>query len=165
MIHSKLKTVRLIGLPRLQPIVAILSLCIALGLLAWSLDQYRPNPNFYGPRAVYSMLVLSIMLSLLGRVLLLRMLKLETASTDYQEAHLRSTWRLLFLFDITAPMYLAAGVLIGPPAAVLLALITQIVLQGYTFSRRFVSWPEACYRVAGTALIALISSYVYSRIG
>src|SRR5262249_16222219 len=140
MIHSKVKIVRFIGLPRPRSIVAIFSLCIALGLLSWSLYQYRPNPNFYGPRAIYSMLVLSIMLVLLGRVLLLRMLKLETASADYQHAHIRSAWRMLFLFDITAPLYLAAGALIGPPASVLLALITQTVLQGFTLSRGFVSW-------------------------
>jgi len=165
MIHSKLNTIKLIGSFRLQSILAIFSLTIALPLLAWSLYHYQPNPNFYGPRAIFSMLILSIALALLGRVILLRMLKLELAKTDVLPYHLRSTWRLLFLFDITAPLYLAAGVLIGPPAAVLLALITQTVLQGFTLSQRFVSWSEACYRVASTALIVLISSYVYSRIG
>jgi len=146
-------------------IVAILSLCVVLGLLIWSLYQYQPNPNFYGPRAIYSMLILSIALALVGRVILLRMLKLEIAKTDVLHYHLRSTWRLLFLFEITAPLYLATGVLIGPPAAVLLALITQTVLQGFTLSRRFVSWPEACYRIASIALIALISSLIYRWIG
>src|SRR6266581_1163630 len=165
MIHSNVSTIKLTGFPRLRPILAILSLCIALGLLAWSLYHYQPNPNFYGPRAIYSLLILSILLALLGRVLLLRMLKQETATTDTLRYHLRSTWRLLFLFDITAPLYLAAGVLIGPPAAVLLALITQTALQGFTLSRRFVSWPEACYRIASIALIALISSLVYRWIG
>src|SRR6266487_5036092 len=165
MIHSKLNTIKLIGSFRLQSILAIFSLTIAIGLLTWSLYHYQPNPNFYGPRAIFSMLILSIALALLGRVILLRMLKLELAKTDVLPYHLRSTWRLLFLFDITAPLYLAAGVLIGPPAAVLLALITQTVLQGFTLSQRFISWSEACYRVASTALITLISSYVYSRIG
>src|SRR5436309_3125721 len=165
MIHSNVDTLKLTEFPRMKYIVAILSLCIALGLLIWSLYHYQPNPNFYGPRAIYSMLILSITLALLGRVILLRMLKLEGAKTDVLHFHLRSTWRLLFLFDISAPLYLAAGVLIGPPAAVLLALIAQTVLQGFTLSRGFVSWPEACYRIASIALIALISSFVYSRIG
>jgi signal transduction histidine kinase len=165
MIHSKTKTIELTGIPRIKAIIAVLSVCVAGGLLAWSLYYYQPNPNFYGPRAIYSMLILSIALALLGRMILLHMLKFDVAKTDVLPHHLRSSWRLLFLFDITAPIYLAAGVLIGPPAAVLLALITQVVLQGYTLSRWFVSWSEACYRVAGTALIALISSYVYSRIG
>ena len=164
MIHSNVNTIKLSGTPRLRTIVAILSLCIALGLLAWSLNHYEPNPNFYGPRAIYSMLILSILLAFLGRVLLLRMLKLETANTDDLNSHLRSTWRLLFLFDITAPLYLAAGVLIGPPAAVLLALTTQTVLQGFTLSRGFVSWREACFRIASTSLVALISSAVYGLI-
>src|SRR5207245_3666268 len=34
-----------------------------------------------------------------------------------------------------------------------------------TLSRRFVSWPEACYRIASIALIALISSLIYRWIG
>ena len=165
MTYSKVDTLKLTEFPHMKYIVAILSLCVAIGLLTWSLYQYQPNPNFYGPRAIYSMLILSITLALMGRVILLRMLKLEIAKTDVLHYHLRSTWRLLFLFDITAPLYLAAGVLIGPPAAVLLALSTQTVLQGFTLSRKSVSWPEACYRIASIALIALISSFVYSRIG
>jgi signal transduction histidine kinase len=164
MIHSNTKTTKLIGFPRMNAIMAVLSLCIALGLLTWSLYHYEPNPNFYGPRAIFSLLILSILLALLGRVLLLRMLKLEMAKTGALHYQLRSTWRLLFLIDITAPLYLAAGVLIGPPASVLLALITQAILQGFTLSRGFVSWTEACYRIAGTALVALISSAVYSWI-
>ena len=165
MTHSNVDTIELNEFPRMKYVVAILSVCIALGLLAWSLYHYQPAPNFYGPRAIFSLLLLSILLALLGRVLLLRMLKQEMAKTDALHYHLRSVWRLLFLFDITAPLYLAAGVLIGPPAAVLLALITQTVLQGFTLSRGFVSWPEACYRIACTAVIALISSFVYSGIG
>ncbi|HXL36305.1 MAG TPA: hypothetical protein VN954_03785, partial [Ktedonobacteraceae bacterium] len=125
MTHSKVDTLKLAEFSHMKYFVAILSLCVAIGLLTWSLYQYQPNPNFYGPRAIYSMLILSIALALLGRVILLRMLKLEIAKTDVLHYQLRSTWRLLFLFDITAPLYLAAGVLIGPPAAVLLALITQ----------------------------------------
>ncbi len=165
MTHSNVDTLKQTEFLRMKYIVAILSLCVVLGLLIWSLYQYQPNPNFYGPRAIYSMLILSIALALVGRVILLRMLKLEIAKTDVLHYHLRSTWRLLFLFEITAPLYLATGVLIGPPAAVLLALITQTVLQGFTLSRRFVSWPEACYRIASIALIALISSLIYRWIG
>jgi signal transduction histidine kinase len=161
MIHSNVNTIKLTGTTRLRTIVAIFSLCIAFGLLAWSIYHYMPNPNFYGPRAIFSLLILSILLALLGRVLLLRMLKLEMAKTDALRYQLRSTWRLLFLFDITAPLYLAAGVLIGPPASVLLALTTQAILQGFTLLRGFISWTEACYRIASTALVALISSTVY----
>src|SRR3989441_6948182 len=144
--------------------VSLLSLCIALGLLIWSLSHYRPASTLYGPRAIYSMLILSILLALLGRILLLRLLKLEADATDSQRNRLPETWRFLFLLDITAPLYLAAGVLIDPPAAVLLALITQTILQGFTLWRRFVSWTEVCYRIASTALLALISSAVYSWI-
>ena len=165
MTHSKGDTLKLAEFSHMKYFVAILSLCVAIGLLIWSLYQYQPNPNFYGPRAIYSMLILSITLALMGRVILLRMLKLEIAKTDVLHYHLRSTWRLLFLFDITAPLYLATGVLIGPPAAVLLALITQTALQGFTLLRRFVSWPEACYHIAGISLITLVSSLVYRLIG
>src|SRR6266849_614727 len=164
MTHSDVDTIKLNEFPRMKYVVAILSVCIALGLLIWSIYHYRPTPNFYGPRAIFSMLILSIALVLLGRVILLHMLKLETAKTDVLHYHLSSTWRLLFLFDITAPLYLAAGVLIGPPAAVLLALITQASLQGFTLLRGFVSLTEACYRIASTALLALLSGAIYTWI-
>jgi signal transduction histidine kinase len=162
---TKVDFLKLNRTPRTRYIVSFLSLCVVLGLLTWSIYHYQPNPNFYGPRAIYSMLILSVALALLGRIILIRMLKFEIAQTDVHPYQLRSAWRLLFLIDITAPLYLAAGVLIGPPAAVLLALVTQTALQGFTLSRRFVSWPEACFRIASISLIALISSLVYRLIG
>jgi len=164
MIHSDTNIIKGSEFLRLRPIVAILSVCTALGLLAWALYSYQPAANFYGPRAIYSLLILSILLALLGRILLLRLLNLERTVSDTLGNRARTTWRLLFLFDITAPLYLAAGVLIGPPAAVLIALIIQIALQGLTLWRGYVSWTEACYRIASTALLALISSVVYSWI-
>src|SRR5579864_8408883 len=165
MIHLNRNYIKLTELPRLKLGVSTLSLCIALGLLAWSLSHYRPNPNFYGPRAIYDLLFLSILLALLGRILLLRLLKLEAKAMESQRYRLPERWRILFLLDITAPLYLAAGVLIGPPAAVIIALMTQTVVQGFTLWRGFVSWMEACYRIASTALLVLISSAVYSWIG
>ncbi len=106
-----------------QPLIAFGSLLITLAFLAWSLVNYQPATNFYGPRAIYSLIVLSIFLSLLGRVLLLRLLTREM--TESTRTHQRAIWQPLFLFDITAPIYLAATVLIGVPAAVLSALLTQ----------------------------------------
>lgn len=141
--------------------VTFFSLAIAATLLAWSLYNYRPAPNFYGPRAIFSTILLAVLLSLLGRILLLRMLKLETDATFGLDQHWFTSWQTLFLFDIAAPLYLAAGVLIGPPAAVLTALVAQIALQLFTFLRRSVSLAEACYRVASTALIALVTSDVF----
>src|SRR5260221_6575896 len=157
MIHSNAKTLKLSESPRFRPVVAILSLCIALGLLVWALYNYQPNPNFYGPRAIYSLMLLSVALALLGRILLLRQFKAEGMHLP-----LRTAMLPFFFFDITAPLYLAAGVLIGLPAAVLLALITQASLQGFTLLRGFVSWMQACYRIASTALLTLISSVVYA---
>ena len=159
MIHSNTRTSKLNEFPRLKPIVAILSLCIALALLAWAIYYYQPASNFYGPRAIYSLILLSVSLALLGRVLLLRQFKIEA---EGMYLPLRTAMQPLFLFDITAPLYLAAGVLIGSPAAVLLALITQASLQGFTLLRGFVSWTQACYRIASTALLTLISSVVYA---
>ena len=165
MIHNNVDSIKLNAFPRQRYIVSLLSLCVIPGLFIWSLFNYQPNPTFYGPRAIYSMLILSVALALSGRIILIRMLKFETAKTDIHPYQLRSTWRLLFLLDLTAPLYLAAGVLIGPPAAVLLAFITQTALQGFTLSQRFVSWPEACYHIASISLIALISGLVYRLIG
>ncbi|HCJ35613.1 MAG TPA: hypothetical protein DHV65_15130, partial [Ktedonobacter sp.] len=47
---------------RLKLIVAALSLGVALLLFAWSLIHYEPAHNFYGPRAIYSLVLLSIIL-------------------------------------------------------------------------------------------------------
>ncbi len=165
MTHTKVDFLNLNRSSYMRYIGTFLSLCIVLGLLTWSIYQYQPNPNFYGPRAIYSMLILSVALALLGRIILIRMMKFEIAQAGIHPYQLRSAWRFLFLIDITAPLYLAAGVLIGPPAAVLLALITQTALQGFTLSQRFVSWPEACYHIVGISLIALVSSLVYRLIG
>ncbi len=165
MTHTKVDSLKPDVFPRTRYIVSLLSLCVIFGLLTWSLSHYQPNPNFYGPRALYSMLILSIGLALIGRVILIRMLKLERAQTDIHPSQLLSRWRLLFLIDLAAPLYLAAGVLIGPPAAVLVALITQTALQGFTLYRRFISWPEALYSIASIALITLISTLVYRLIG
>ncbi len=165
MTHTNIDSLKLNLYPRTRFIVSLLSLCVILGLLIWSLSNYEQNPNFYGPRAIYSMLILSIALALLGRYILIRMLKFEIAQTDILTFHLSSRWRLLFLIDIAAPLYLAAGVLIGPPAAVLLALITQMALHGFTLSRRFISWTEAFYCIACISLITLISTLIYRIIG
>src|SRR5258706_15777129 len=128
---------------------------ITLCLLVWALTNYRPNSNFYGPRGIYSLILLAVSLALLGRVLLLRQFKIEA---EGMYLPLRTAMQPLFLFDITAPLYLAAGVLIGSPAAVLLALITQASLQGFTLLRGFLSWRQACYRISSITLLILISS-------
>ena len=142
--------------------ISLGGLVISASLLFWSLRYYRPAENFYGPRAIYSLLILSVALTFLGRWLLFRLLRLETSNTGEENSRrVIDAWRPLFLFDITAPVYLAAGVLIGRPAAVLVALITQILLQLYTVLSRFISWTEASYRVATTALLVFISDSVY----
>jgi signal transduction histidine kinase len=150
-----------------RTIVATLSAGVSLLLFAWSFIAYQPAHNFYGPRAIYSLLFLSIILALLGRFLLLRLLNVETSTGTSElprSQQLREEWKVLFLFDITAPVYLAAAVLIGVPAAVLTALITQIFLQAYTLLRGYVSWGEASYRVASVALVALLSGETYNWI-
>jgi signal transduction histidine kinase len=108
---------------------------------------------------------LSILLSLLGRILLLRLFRLESAKREIVPNHIRVISRSLFLIDITAPCYLAACVLIGVPAAVLTAIVTQAFLQGFTLLRGFVSWLEASYRIGTTALLVTISGTVYTLIG
>ncbi len=144
--------------------VAVLSLIGAVGLLIWSLYTYQPAPNFYGPRAIYSVMVLSVTLALLGRYLLLRIIKRESGITHTLYHQLPYTWQTLFLFDITAPIYLAAGVLVGVPAGVLTALITQTILQLYTFKCRFISLVEASYRIASTAVVVLIADALFTLI-
>jgi signal transduction histidine kinase len=139
---------------RVKPIAAIVLLVLSGALLAWSLDNYKPTPSFYGPRAIYSLVFLSVVLGLLGRFTLLQLLKAE----HHQQS---AAWRSLFLLDITAPLYLAANVLIGLPASVITVLFTQIAVQGYTCVRGFASWSEGCYRIASTTLLVLVSGIVY----
>src|SRR5947199_10565053 len=105
-------TLKFILFPRLKLLGTLLAFAIALALLTWSLSNYHAVPNFYGPRAIYSLLVLSILFALLGRILLLRTLKTEMVETGSLHDRLRMTLRPLFLFEIAAPIYLAAGVLI-----------------------------------------------------
>ncbi|MEO8972937.1 MAG: histidine kinase, partial [Ktedonobacteraceae bacterium] len=125
---------------------------------------YQPSPTLYGPRAIYSMMVLSITLALLGRYLLLRIIKRESGISHILYHRLPHTWQTLFLFDITAPIYLAAGVLVGVSAGVLTALLTQTALQLYTFKYRSVSLVEVFYRIASTAVIVLIADTLFTLI-
>src|SRR5579863_5117112 len=145
-------------------LVIFFSLAIALALLAWSLYNYQPPPTFYGSRAIYSIIILSIILALLGRYLLLNAIKLEAGVTHVLYHRLPSSWQALFLFDITAPIYLAASVLVGVPAGVLATLITQTVLQAFTCLRGFVSLAEATYRIAATAVVVLLSGGLFTLI-
>src|SRR5579863_3465166 len=145
-------------------VVTFFSLAVALGLFAWSLNHYQPPPTIYGPRAVYSMMVLSVTLALLGRYLLLHMIKRESGVTRVLYHQLPPSWQTLFLLDITAPIYLAAGVLVGVSAAVMTALITQTALQAFTFKSRFVSLSEGSYRIASTAVVVLIADTLFTAI-
>ncbi|TMC89555.1 MAG: hypothetical protein E6J22_14185, partial [Chloroflexi bacterium] len=150
----------------MKSVIAALSLGVSLLLFIWSLMNYQPAHNLYGPRAIYSLVLLSIILALLGRFLLLHSLKLEASEAQVlPPAHRpREAWKPLFLFDITAPLYLAAAVLIGVPAAVLTALITQLFLQAYTFLRNYVGWKEASYRLTATAVVVLLSGTLFKLI-
>src|SRR5260370_4048927 len=98
---------------------------------------------------------------MLGQILLLHMLKLEIGQNTTIRLRQDTNWRLLLFFDVAAPSYLTSGVLLGLPAAVLTALLTQICVQGYTLWRGLISWSEASYRVATTALLVLLSTVVF----
>lgn len=140
---------------------------ISLGLLVWALVNYRIQPTqpiFYGSRAIYSTLLLALVLALLGRILLLRLLKLEIGNAPDDEHHQNNTWRILLLLDVVAPIYLTAGVLLGLYAAVLVALITQFVVQGYTFKRGLIPWTTAMYHVGTTGLLVLVSTALFDYI-
>ncbi|MFL5627336.1 MAG: sensor histidine kinase [Ktedonobacteraceae bacterium] len=147
-----------------KAVVAIISLGVTLVLLGWSLANYQPIHNFYGPRAIYSLIILAVLLALLGRLLLLRLLSAETSDSKLTPQRLRNAWKPLFFVDITAPLYLAAGVLISVPAAVITAIVTQIFLQGFTLLRGFISWKEAMYRVGSTAMVVLLADGAYTWI-
>lgn len=145
----------------------LLCALVSLGLLAWSLINYRLQPTqpiFYGSRAIYSTILLALALALLGRMLLLRILKLEIGNMTDSRSHNNDTWRVLLLLDVAAPVYLTAGVLLGLYAAVLVALLTQLVVQGYTLLRGLISWPIATYHVATTGVLVLLSAALFKYI-
>jgi signal transduction histidine kinase len=137
--------------------VLIISLCLIVALLLWSLWNYRPVNNAYGTRAIYSMTFLSVMLALACRWLLLRMLRRESGNEPF-------LWNPLFLIDVTVPLYLAAGALLNPPAAVLVALVTQGCMQA-VFARRSTPLSYVFYRVATIGLIIFVATTVDTLIG
>jgi signal transduction histidine kinase len=150
-----------------QFLFTIFSMLVSLGLLVWSLANYHIEPTqpiFYGGRAIYTILLLSVALALLGRVLLLRILKTEIGEFAGKYQRQNTTWQLLLLFDVTAPVYLAAGVLLGLSAAVFTAVITQLVVQGYTLWRGLISWTGATYRLATTGVLVLLSVLIFQKI-
>src|SRR6266699_3129366 len=138
--------------------VSIISLCLICALLLWSLWNYRPISNSYGPRAIYTITLLSVMLALASHWLLVRMLRQESGNQPLG-------WNPLFLIDVTVPLYLAAGALLNPPAAVLVALITQGCMQAVLFSKRFVPLSYAFYRVAAVGLITFVATNLDTFIG
>ena len=150
-----------------QFLFTIFSLLVSLGLLVWSLTNYHIEPTqpiFYGGRAIYTILLLSVALALLGRMLLLRILKTEIGNFSGKYQRQNTTWQLLLLFDVTAPVYLAAGVLLGLSAAVFTAVITQLVVQSYTLWRGLISWTGAAYRLATTGVLVLLSVLVFQKV-
>ena len=98
------------------------------------------------------------MLALASHWLLVRMLRQESGNKPLG-------WNPLFLIDVTVPLYLAAGALLNPPAAVLVALITQGCMQAVLFSKRFVPLSYAFYRVAAIGLITFVATNLDTFIG
>jgi signal transduction histidine kinase len=137
--------------------VSIISLSLILALLLWSLWNYRPVNNAYGPRAIYSLTFLSVGVALAGRWLLVRMLRRKSGNAP-------PGWNSLFYIDLSVPLYLAAGALIDPPAAVLVAMITQGWIAA-VFSRQYLPLSLACYRVAAMGLIIFLASSMDAVIG
>lgn len=139
-------------------LVASGSLGLIGALLLWSLWTYRPVHNAYGTRAIFSMALLAVALALASQWLLARTLRRENGGG----AGGKNT---LFLLDVSVPLYLAAGALINPPAAVILALLTQGCVQAVFASRHSVPLAWALYRVATTGLIIFLATSLDMFIG
>ncbi len=153
--------------PLLRYLLVALASLLTLGLFIWSIANYHlqlTQPIFYGSRAIYSIILLCLIVGLFGQILLLRILKAEIGPLSAKEAQRNITWRLLLLFDVAAPIYLAAGVLLGIFAAVLTALVTQLIVQGYTSWRGLASWTASVYRIATTGVLVLLSTTVFQRV-
>lgn len=139
-------------------LVAIGSLGLMGALLCWSLWNYRPVHNAYGSRAIYSMTALSVALALASGWLLARTLRRENGSAARGQ-------NTLFLLDVSVPLYLAAGALLNPPAAVIVALCTQGCVQAAFARRQRVPLSWALYRVAATGLIIFLATTLDTFIG
>src|SRR5947209_16956981 len=137
--------------------ISVLSLSIICILLTWSVWNYRPISNSYGPRAIYTMTLLSVALALASRWLLVRVVRHDSGKEPL-------VWNPLFFIDVTVPLYLAAGALLNPPAAVLVALVTQGCLQA-VFSRGLVPLSYTFYRVAAIGLIIFVATSLDTLIG
>jgi signal transduction histidine kinase len=140
-----------------KTLVALISLGLIGALLLWSLWNYRPVNNAYGPRAIYSLTLLSVVLALACRWLLTRLVHQENGNEPL-------VGNSLFFLDVSVPLYLAAGALINPPAAVFVALVTQGCEQA-VFPRRAVPPSSALYRVAATGLIIFLATSLDTLIG
>jgi signal transduction histidine kinase len=145
-------------------LVILFSLMLSGALLIWALTRYQLAPTTFGMHTVAKLILLSVLLALAGRTLLGYMLRTENPEMKSTQRRAPMLWRPVFLLDLNAPIYLAVAVLTNVPASVLTVLITQVPLQIYTALRGLLSWTEACYRVAGMALLVLISGKIYKWI-
>ncbi len=145
-------------------LLLLVTLASMLFLGGWSALHYQTADTLYGPRAIYSFILLSLFLALLGRGLLFRLLRIEAPTSEIASSRSLHTWKPLFIFDINAPIYLAAGVLLGTPAAVITALITQIALQIYTWFWQRSTVVELFYRISSTALVVWLCCFLYTWI-
>lgn len=141
---------------RERAVVAILSSGVIGALLLWAVWSYRPVREAYGSRAIYSMTLFSVGLALASRWLLTRVLRQNSG-------HEPLVSNPLLLLEITVPLYLAAGALLTPSAAVLVALVTQGCLHA-VFSRRSVPLHHTLYRVAAMGLIIFVATNAYALI-
>lgn len=147
--------------------LTLFSWLVIASLFAWALVNFHIEPTqpiFYGRRAIYSIMLLAVVLALLGRILLLRIIALELGDWQGGEKYSAVSWHLLLFLDVAAPIYLAAGVLLGTFAAVLTALVTQLIVQGYTRWRGVISWATATYQVAMTGLLVLVCTAAFQYV-
>ncbi|QBD81395.1 sensor histidine kinase [Ktedonosporobacter rubrisoli] len=147
-----------------RPLIIFLSLVLIGLLLFWALSRYSFSPTDYGLHTVAKLILLSVLVAAFGRGLLEYILRSDLSKMEPVPRRAPVLWRPVFLLDINAPLYLAVGVLANVPAAVITALITQTSLQLYTAFRGLISWTEASYRVAATALLVLIAGKLYKFI-
>ena len=145
-------------------LIISLSAIITITMITYESIKYPLAPSIFGLHTVGKLVLLSVFFALLGRTLLVYVLRTERPRAEATSWHVPGLWRPVFFLDLNAPIYLAVGVLTNVPAAVLTAIITQILLQFYTAFTRLISWTEAWYRIASTTLMVYATCKIYKLI-
>ncbi len=146
-----------------QALVTAGSLIMIAATAAWAQRTYTHPVAPYGERAAFLFPLLILLVDLGARWLGYRALLGGNRILDLQAQDM-ANGQSLSLPQITLPLYLACGVLLGVQTAALAALIIEALLQVVAIIQRARKIRESIYRVAANGLIVLAGSGCYGML-